>query len=83
MVVGELLRVGVLCGGGAAPERSGVRAVRVEIDHRVEQLACGAGRLVETDEVAKVLPGLGDVSWIVPVFWDLVPGDYGAWLKGV
>src|SRR4029077_14629607 len=58
--------------------RSRVGTVRVEADHRVEQLVRSVGRLIETDEITEVLAGLSDRPRVVVVVWDLVPGDNGA-----
>ena len=67
-----------LCGVRAAPERSRVGAVRVKLDHRVEQLVRSVGRLIETDEITEVLAGSSGRLRVVVVVWGLVPGDNGA-----
>src|SRR2546425_13020914 len=61
------------------PERAGIDAIRIELQHLVVELSRGRRRPGYAVEITDVLPGLFNDLGAVVVPRSLMPGDHGAW----
>src|SRR3989441_13020461 len=63
------------------PERAGIDAIRIELQHLVVELSRGRRRPGYAVEITDVLPGLFNDLGAVVVPRSLMPGDHGAWVE--
>ncbi len=82
--VGSWLPLSLLLRGVCGtPKRTRIGTVRIELEHRVVELARSRRRLVQGNEIPDILPRLADDAGIIGVLRYFVPGDHCNRIQGL